>query len=689
MAICAGLGLLLLMPLVVTPWTLFPFVFGKAIYARGLILVIVALWLALRLRDPAYSPPRSWVLLAFGVYVAVVLLSAVTGVSRSNSLLSNYSRMTGVGDFLLWFLLAVVITATLKSPGARRLLLNGILIAGLLLSLLALAQSVGLPDTKYLTPGCRVTASLGNPSYLAALLVITSLTATGFLVRSFLSVREGSDGLAPPGHSRRPGRAQPGGDGILSPRWSLRLQRAFWLVTLVLGIWVLFNTGTRGALVGLVAGALTMPLALAIWGNRRAMVASALAAGGILCLVFLLSALGETVGFPARPGCQSQVASSRISTLVSSSVTEGSITVEGSVALRLAYIEVGFKALRARPLLGYGHGNFATAFDRFAEARIYQYGSSRADLAHNQPMEELATHGALGLLSFAALWLTLVWAVVRRRRPPPDEILAYAVLGALAGYFVQNVFLFYTPTTMLFWVVLVAWVAGQEPASEPVGQPVEQVTRRSARRSRPAERGGEPGAPRWVPPAVAMALVMLLGISLYYLVYTPTLANRTFARAYNGSYPLTQRLALAADSFDTLPGMSNQPREMVFDQLSGSMEGLSPEEKREVAAFVLDQARRAQLEDPRNVRVVSSAILLLQRAISAEDLELLEPLLEQLREHAPERSYTHVLSAFQEYLKGNYQEAIRIAEEYEAINPWAPESIRTVKQAAQEALDGG
>ncbi len=62
-AISVGLVLLFLMPLVVTEWTVSPFIFGKAIYARALILVLVALWIVLRFRDPAYDLPRSWVLL--------------------------------------------------------------------------------------------------------------------------------------------------------------------------------------------------------------------------------------------------------------------------------------------------------------------------------------------------------------------------------------------------------------------------------------------------------------------------------------------------------------------------------------------------------------------------------------------------------------------------------------------------
>ena len=52
------------------------------------------------------------------------------------------------------------------------------------------------------------------------------------------------------------------------------------------------------------------------------------------------------------------------------------------------------------------------------------------------------------------------------------EVLANVVLGALSGYFIQNLFLFDTPSTMLQLALLMAWVANQErePADLEPGQ---------------------------------------------------------------------------------------------------------------------------------------------------------------------------------------------------------------------------
>ncbi len=85
---------------------------------------------------------------------------------------------------------------------------------------------------------------------------------------------------------------------------------------------------------------------------------------------------------------------------------------------------------------------------------------------------ELASNGALGALAYLVLWGAMVWAILRRRRRPKEEVLAYVVLGALSAYFIQNLFIFDTPSTMLQLALLMAWVANQErePADQEPGQ---------------------------------------------------------------------------------------------------------------------------------------------------------------------------------------------------------------------------
>ncbi len=67
-------------------------------------------------------------------------------------------------------------------------------------------------------------------------------------------------------------------------------------------------------------------------------------------------------------------------------------------------------------------------------------------------------------------------------------------------------------------------------------------------------------------------------------------------------------------------------------------------------------------------------------------MPMVEPLLERIREIAPERVQTHVLLAEQELLKGNPEEAIRIAEEYESRVPGTEWFFQKVKRTAKNSL---
>ena len=116
--IWVGLFLLLLLPLVVTPSTLFPFVVGKATYFRGLVEILFALWVLVAVASPRYRLGRSWILSIFAIYVLVNLAAALMGVSFQRSFCGDYRRMGGVCD-LFGHGAGVGVIATHRSAGVK------------------------------------------------------------------------------------------------------------------------------------------------------------------------------------------------------------------------------------------------------------------------------------------------------------------------------------------------------------------------------------------------------------------------------------------------------------------------------------------------------------------------------------------------------------------------------------------
>lgn len=658
LGIRVGLVLVLWMPLIVAPDVYRPTVVGKALYARGLMEIITGLWLVLLVWNPSYRPRRSWVVLALGAYVLVSLLSTVFAVSPTHSLWSDYRRMMGVVDLIHWFLFVLVAASVLRTRREWASLLNWNLGVALALCILAVAQGYGVALLPYIeVPAGRLYATLGNPLYLAAVLIVAIIIAVGFLTRSFI-----------PGDGQDVPDRRALGDYLSWPP-SLVWRRGFWAVTAALGLWVLFQTGGRGALVGLTAGTVAMPIALAAWGNRGVLRPVLLASIGILLAMGLLFLLDATGSFPAPSRVQGAVASSRLAETT---------LQDRSLSSRLDVSRLALGAFARRPLLGWGPDNFEYAFDRLADPSFYRYGRRGFDQVHNRVMEELATRGVLGIIAFAALWVSLVWAVVRRGRGRREEILAYAVLGGLVAYFVQNLFLFDSPAMLLQWAVLAAWVAGQEHPSEAADAP--------------ASSGRRPHRPIAAPPLArglaTVLVVAMVGASLVFLTYRPYVAARQFEQALAGPGTVAERLALAQRSFDTFPPLATVPRADIFAQLASRWNEMNLNQRRAVAEFVIEETERGTEAAPENARLLVGSLPILQAvAGSPEALERLDPLVERLRELAPGRAYTYERMAEQELRKGNYQAALEIIDGFLAEAPPGMEGFEELQEAALEGKE--
>ena len=68
----------------------------------------------------------------------------------------------------------------------------------------------------------------------------------------------------------------------------------------------------------------------------------------------------------------------------------------------------GFKE---RPILGWGPENYNTIYHRYVRAQDVPWPVKDFDQAHNKLVEELATKGVLGLISYLLLWAAIFWVI--------------------------------------------------------------------------------------------------------------------------------------------------------------------------------------------------------------------------------------------------------------------------------------
>ena len=575
-AIRAGLGLLLLTPLVVLPDVASPFAVGKALYARSLIAVVFALWAVLAAARPAWRPRHSILILLLGASLAAGAAAAVAGVSLQRSLWSEYGRLQGLVDAAHWLALAVVLVAVLRTDDDWRRLLNVNLGVGLAVALAALArfylpEASGLgwwPEPRY----PRIALTLGNPIYLGAFMQAVALLAFGFLARAFLGA---------------PASAA---------------ARLFWALAAGSALWALALTGSLGALAGLGAGTGFAALFHGGLGPsgaaRRAgrMALFGLAAGALV----LAAAAGLR-----QSGAPGEAARPMFATPLLERATSA-VRIGSTLGKRLDNWEAGLQAFAERPLLGWGPGNYLVAASRYDRAAA---ATNRGrDRAHNVALEEAATKGIPGLLAWLALWGATFAAVLRaaRARPAPDRALVVFAGAALAGGLVQSLSAFYTASSWLQHMLLLGFIAHAAIAvrAPPRAAPAALRTVLGALGRPPVRAAGAAAA-------IALAIGSLTsGHAIHAGAAALYRAEKTG--------PFMAELRNAIDAFEPL---ATFPRILLFENIGANWQVLHerrPAAARRLLAWAEAEAPRALAAEPDNWQL-HHALTRMYAAVAATD----------------------------------------------------------------------
>ncbi len=482
-AIRAGIALLLLTPLVTFPGTYFPFAVGKALYARSIIAVVVALWVMLVLSTPRWRPAPGAILAILAAGLAVAFLTAWLGVGPERSLWSTYTRMEGLVNSAHWCALVVVLAAVARTGAdwVRLFKINvcvGLCVAAVAVVRFHVPEALTFllgPETRY----PRIAGSTGNPTFLGVYLQVVVLLAVGLLVRSFFAApaqdgavtqAAGRDGAGRRrGRGSKPGpgkgrskRAAPSADsarvGRPDPRERGWWERVFWGFAAAGAFHALTLTGSMGAMAGLGAGAGVAAAAYAWLGRSRRSRRTGLAALGLLAMAGVVLAL--VLALRASGPGDGEIPQAFDSVLLERATSADRIG--STLGLRLRNWEAGGRAFTERPLFGWGPGNYFAASARYlprpdGPAKSYYH-------AHNMLIEETVTKGLGGLAAYLALWGVTAAVFLRavRRTDTRDRALIVFAGAALAGWFVESQTLFYSASIWLQHMLLLGFAVHLE-----------------------------------------------------------------------------------------------------------------------------------------------------------------------------------------------------------------------------------
>ncbi len=418
--VLAGIFALPAVALIVANGLFFPYITGKNFAFRIIVEIIASAWLALAFIVPQYRPRRSWILGSFALFVFIIAIADAQGAYPFKSFWSNYERMDGWITIAHTLLLLVVSVSVLHTENLWRRLLQWSLVVSAILSVLGFMQVAGIMTLGSGGTGLtgRVDATFGNPIYFAVYMLFHIFIAALLWYQMWV-VRGKGKRLAP----------------------SILYGFAMIIDTLAL-----LSSGTRGAILGLIAGGILSLVLFALSSNAsqrvRQMTIGAIAMVIMLGAILFMArdaAIVHKIGFLGR--------------LSSISLQDG------TTKARFYNMGMALEGVKERPIFGWGQENYALVFDKYYDPRMYAQ-EQWFDRVHNIIFDWWVAGGTLGLLSYLSIFAATLWILWRRNAFARAE--SSILTGLLAGYFVHNLTVFDNVTSYILFATVLGYVAYRE-----------------------------------------------------------------------------------------------------------------------------------------------------------------------------------------------------------------------------------
>jgi tetratricopeptide (TPR) repeat protein len=596
----------------------FPFISGKNLLFRFLVGIAFFGWTILALRNPAYrlNWKKSPLLIAYGTFMAILLVADLAGTDPFKSMWSNFERMEGFVGHIHLFAYFVVLSAMLHTAADYGRMFKYFIASNVAVLVFGYGQLLGANGYIFskLFPSIssafssafpihmsenRLDATLGNSAYFAIYCLMFA-----FLAALLWSQKKDA-----------------------KYRW-------FYPTLIVLNVIALFYTGTRGTQIGLIVGSLVALAVLVFrWTESKkeivalgvatlaylAYLAAALFLNNVLLERFalisyvfagILIAVGIMTFVRTKERLQKMGAGVFIAIVAGVLLFQGvkdtqfvrssptlarlaSISTNDVTSMsRLSIWKISYEAFQERPILGYGQDNFSYIYaSRFLPEKMYNL-ESWYDRSHDVFFDWLVAAGALGLVSYLSLYVIALWLIWRKKNDMHVRERAI-ITGLIAGYFVHNIFVFDNLISYILFFFLLAYIAF-----------------RTATRGEP--HGGKAVNEDHMKMLWLPVIGMLFLATQYYVNYLPLRVNKLLVRGLDvnrliQTRPFAEVVKIQEDAFKKAVALntlgSTEAREQ-FMQSAARMSqvtipaDVSPEDRQTATAAVasLVQAARTEVE---------------------------------------------------------------------------------------------
>ena len=410
------LFLVLTTPLLFSDNFFFPYITLKNFVFRALVEGAALAYLFLLLKDWSYRPKKSFIAIALLSFVAVMGIATIFSEYPYKSFWSDFERMEG---YIMVLHLALYVIA-LGTMIVTESLWEWFFEASLFVSLI-----VGANALLDLGKGIdRIYGTLGNSTYLGVYALIHIFLA-GFMLVKLVDRNVGA-----------------------------KKTQSYWIsfykyiAFALFNTYIMYQTGTRGSFVGLVAGILVISVLLAIFEKNRKVLRKV--GIGILVATFAgIVLLGITKNTPFVKNSLL----GRYSTLISLNPVQ--VFHEQGFGRDLIW-HVAWEGVKERPIIGWGQESFNYVFNKYYTPNLWTQ-EQWFDRAHNVFLDWLIAGGILGLLSYLSLYVAFLWSVWKTSSDRLSTAAKSILTGLLVAYFFHNLFVFDNLASYILFFALLAY----------------------------------------------------------------------------------------------------------------------------------------------------------------------------------------------------------------------------------------
>lgn len=374
----------------------------RVVYFNVLVEISVFIYLWLLVKNKINPPKISLIGAAFFIFILVSGLAVIFSVEPVKSFWGTPSRSLAGGLFMhLHYLAFFIVSVSIFDNKEKYLqLLKWVVFIGFIAGLYGFYE-------KFITGALRTDSFFGNPIYFGMFsLFILFLGVYLFLAEN-------------------------------------KKIKYFYLSAAILSFFNIFTSLSRGPIVGLVGSLLIFaPLVFFLiikqFKNNKKNILVVI----VITTVFLVA------GFQFLSNGNTLI--KRFENLSS----------DINVLNRLASWKIALKAVKDRPILGWGQENFNLAYYKYYDPQFLSNFSDETwfDRAHNNFLDIASTTGIAGIIAYLFIWIATMTALFHLfKRGDRKEAITLSAL--LAAYFIGSMFFFDSLIIFLPFVLVLAFVS--------------------------------------------------------------------------------------------------------------------------------------------------------------------------------------------------------------------------------------